>query len=228
MAITINVPIVQRRQLPEGMLEVTCRLNGNEFPYKAGQNLQVTLPSLLFNDPRGKTRTFNILSSPNNSEYISFAFFMSDSGFKKSINQIPENSEIQIKGPFGLFTLPDDNKNLVFITEGVGIVPIIGIILFATEEKLRNNITILHCGKKDIPYGDDLASIEKMNSNLSVKTKIGSINSSFIKNNIKDFKNTLFYISGTSETVSKIKPILLQNGVHIKDLMIEEFIGYQS
>ncbi|MCH7966027.1 MAG: FAD-dependent oxidoreductase [Thaumarchaeota archaeon] len=226
MVTTINVPIVQRCQLQEGILEVTCKLHGNEFPYKAGQNIQVTLPSLLFNDPKGKTRTFNILSSPNNSEYISFAFFMSDSGFKKSISQIPENSKIQIKGPFGLFTLPNDNKNLVFITEGVGVIPIIGIILFATEEKLRNNMILLLSGKKDIPYGDDLASIEKINSNLSVKTKIGSITSSFIKNNIKDFKNTLFYLSGTSETISKIKLILLQNGVSIRDLMIEEFIGY--
>lgn len=226
MVTTINVPIVQRRQIPDGILEVTCQLNGNTFPYKAGQNLQVTLLSPLFDDPKGKTRTFNILSSPNNSEYISFAFYMSDSGFKKSINQIPEKSEIQIKGPFGIFTLPSDNKNIVFITEGIGIVPVIGILLYAAEEKLRNKITILYSGKKDVPYSDDLKSIEKINNNLSVNTKIGSINSTFIKSNIKDFKNTLFYISGTSETISKIKPVLLQNGVNIKDLKIEEFIGY--
>lgn len=226
MAITINVPIVQRRQLPGGILEVTCHLNGNEFPFKAGQHLQATLPSLLFNDPKGKTRTFNILSSPNNSEYISFAFYMSDSGFKKSIEQLPENSEIQLKGPFGLFTLSDENKNLVFITEGIGIVPIIGIVLYATEEKSRNNIIVLHSGNKDIPYDDDLLSIEKINNNLTVKTKIGSIDASVIKNNVKDFENTLFFISGTSETISKIKPLLIQNGVTLRDLKIEEFSGY--
>ena len=88
------MPIVQWCQLPEGILEVTCRLNGNEFPYKAGQHLQAILSSLLFNDPKGKTRTFNLLSSPNNVEYISFAFYMSDSGFKKTLNQIPENFKI--------------------------------------------------------------------------------------------------------------------------------------
>ena len=226
MATTINVPIVQRRQIQDGILEVTCQLNGNDFPYKAGQNLQVTILSPLFSDPKGKTRTFNILSSPNNSEYISFAFYLSDSGFKKTINQIPEKSEIQIKGGFGLFTLPDDNKNIVFITEGVGIVPVIGILLYATEEKLRNKMTVLHSGKKDIPYSDDLSSLEKINDNLSVKTKIGSITSVFLKSNISDFENTLFYLSGTSETISKIKPLLLQNGVHVKNLKIEEFIGY--
>lgn len=226
MTTTINVPIVQRRQLPGGILEITCRLNGNEFPYLAGQHLQVILPSLLFNDPKGKTRTFNILSSPNNVEYISFAFNMSDSGFKKTLSQIPENSEIQIRGPSGLFTLPNDDKNIVFITEGIGIIPIIGIILFATEEKLRNKITIFHSGGKNISYTDDLKSIEKINPNLSVKIKTDTINSDFVKKNISSFKNTLFYLSGTSKTVAKIKPLLLQNGINIKDLKIEEFTGY--
>lgn len=226
MANTINVPIVQRRQIPDGILEVTCQLNGNNFPYKAGQNLQVTLLSSLFDDHRGKTRTFNILSSPNNSEYLSFAFYMSDSGFKKTISQIPDNSEIQIKGPFGMFTLPDNGKNIVFITEGVGIVPVIGLVLNATEENLRNKITVLHSGKKEIPYYDDLMAIEKINDNLSVKTKIGSITPALLKSSIPDFENTLFYLSGTSETVSKIKPFILQNNVHIKDLKIEEFAGY--
>lgn len=226
MATTINVPIVQRRQIPDGILEVTCQLNGNDFPYKAGQNLQVTLLSSLFDDPKGKTRTFNILSSPNNSEYISFAFYNSDSGFKKTINQIPENSEIQIKGPFGMFTLSENDKNIVFITEGVGIVPVIGLILYATEENLRNKILVLHSGKKNIPYHDDLISIEKINDNLSVKTKTSSITPAFLKSNVTDFENTLFYLSGTSETIAKIKPLLLQNGVNIKDLKIEEFAGY--
>ena len=226
MATTINVPIVQRRQIQGGILEVTCQLNGNNFPYRAGQNLQVTLLSSLFDDPKGKTRTFNILSSPNNSEYISFAFYNSDSGFKKTINQLPENSEIQIKGPYGMFTFPENDKNIVFITEGIGIIPVIGLILYATEENLKNKILVLHSDKKNPPYGDDLLSVEKINNNLSVKTKIGSITSAFLKSNISDFKDTLFYLSGTSETISKIKPLLLQNGVNIKDLKIEEFAGY--
>ena len=122
--------------------------------------------------------------------------------------------------------MANDDKDIVFITEGIDIVPIIGIILFATEEKLRNKITIFHSGKKDISYNNDLKSIKKINPNLSVKTKIGPINSDFIKNNITNFENTLFYLSGTSETVTKIKPLLLQKGVNIKDLKIEEFTGY--
>lgn len=226
MVAIINVPVIQRRQLSGEILEVTCHLDGKEFPFKAGQNIQVTLSSLIFEDQKGKTRTFNILSSPNNSEYLSFAFHMSDSGFKKTLKQIPENSEIQIKGPFGLFTMPESNQEIIFIAEDIGIVPVIGMLLFATEEKRQNKITLIYSGKGKITYDEDIKSIEKINPKLSVKTKVGSLESEFIKNNIYDFQNILFYLSGTSETVSKIKPILLKNGVDIKNLKIEEFVGY--
>ena len=226
MTTVINVPIVQRRQLPGEILEVTCHTDGKEFSFKAGQNIQVTLPSLIFEDIKGKTRTFNILSSPNNSEYLSFAFHMSESGFKKTLKQIPENSNIQIKGPFGIFTIPENERETIFIAEDIGIVPIIGMILFATEEKLKNKITVIYSGKDKIPYEEDIRAIEKVNPQLSIKTKIGSMDSNFIENNISDFKNALFYLSGTPETTSKIKPILLQNNVNIKNLKIEEFAGY--
>lgn len=225
MADTINIPIVQRRLLPEGLLEVTCKWNGKTIPFQAGQHLQVTLSSLLVDDPKGNTRIFNILSSPNNSDYISFTFQMSDSGFKKSINQIPLNSEIQIKGPYGMFVLPNNDKNIVFVTENIGIIPIIGMILFATEEKLKNKITVIYSDEKNTPYLEDLKSIKQMNENLSI-IQVDKIDSACIKNNIVNFENTLCYLSGKSETVSKIKPILLQSGINFKNLKIEEFIGY--
>jgi len=225
MTVTIHTPIVQRRQLGGEIVEVTCQLNGTEFPFKAGQHIQVTLPSLSFQDKKGNMRTFNILSSPNNSQYLSFAFVNSDSAFKKTITQIPENTEIQIKGAFGMFTLPQTTKNLVFITEGIGIVPCMSILLYATEEKLPNKIKLIHFGN-NLPYNEDLLSLQKINHNLSVIIKNGTIDSKFIKNNIDSISNSLFYISGTTTAIRNTKQILLQMGIDQIDIKTEEFTGY--
>jgi ferredoxin-NADP reductase len=225
MPTTIDVPIVQRRQIDD-MTEVTCQLNGKEFPHKAGQHIQVTLPSLFFQDKKGNMRTFNILSSPNNDQYISFAFVNSDSAFKKTINQLPLKSQIQIKGAFGMFTLPSGDKDLVFISQGVGVVPCMSIILYATEENLTNKIKIIHCGKNKIPYEEDLKELENANSSLSVITKNGEIDSAFLKKNISKIENTIFYVSGFSQHIQKTKQALLQMNVQISNIKTEEFAGY--
>ena len=226
MAVEITVPIVQKRQIDEGIVEITCQLDGSKIPFKAGQHVHVTLPSLSFPDTKGKMRTFNILSSPNNTEYISFAFVNSDSGFKKTINQLDINSEIQLKGAFGIHTLPNTTQELVFITEGIGIVPCISMILFLSEESAPNKITLIHCGAKKIPYNDDINALKDANDNLTIHTKLGSLDENFIKKNITNSSNALFYVSGNSKTISSIKPILLQQNVPINNIKIEEFAGY--
>lgn len=222
----INVPIVQRQHMDEDIVEITCRLDGSSLPFKAGQHIRVDLSSLSFSDNKGKTRTFNILSSPNNTEYISFAFVNSNSGFKKTINQLAINSEITLQGPFGMFTLPDNNSELVFISEGIGIVPCISMILYATEESLSNKITLIYSGNEKIPYSDVLQSLKDENENLTIHTKIGTLDSNFIKKNVSNFDNSLFYISGNTKTISLIKPILLHQNISITNIKIEEFAGY--
>jgi len=225
MVTTIDVSIVQRRQIGD-MTEITCQLDGKEFPYKAGQHIQVTLPSLFFQDKKGNMRTFNILSSPNNEQYISFAFVNSDSAFKKTINQLDIKSQIKIKGAFGIFTMPSGDVDLVFISQGVGVVPCMSIILYATEENLKNKIKMIHCGKNKIPYEKDLKDLENANSSLSVITKNGEIDHAFLKENVSKIENTVFYVSGFSQHVQKIKQALLQMNVHISNIKTEEFTGY--
>ena len=226
MTVTIDVPIVQKRQLYEDIVEITCQIDGNEFPFESGQHVNIALPSLSFPDPKGKNRTFNILSSPNNSQYISFAFVNSDSGFKKTINKLAINSKIQLKGPFGVFTLPANNKELVFICEGIGVVPCISMILYLTEEAAPNKITLIHSGKKKIPYNDTINNLKDVNANIIIHTKLGSIDSNFIKKSISNFSDQFFYVSGPSKTVSAIKSILLQQNVAINNIKTEEFTGY--
>jgi len=226
MASTLDVPIVQKQRLEEDIVEITCRFDGSTLPFKAGQHIRVSLPSLYFSDDKGKTRTFNILSSPNNTEYISFAFVNSDSGFKKTINQLKINSMINLQGPFGMFTLPENNKDIIFISEGIGIVPCISMILYATEELFSNKITMIYSGNKKIPYHNDLQTLKDTNKNFTFHTKTGTLDKDFVNKNISNVNDSLFYISGNTKTTSSIKQILLQKNIPISNIKIEEFAGY--
>lgn len=60
-----------------------------------------------------------------------------------------------------MFTMPKSNQEIIFITKYIGIVPVSGMFLFATEEKLQNKITLICSGKDKITYNKDIKSIKK-------------------------------------------------------------------
>lgn len=224
----LQLPVVQRREVANGLIEVTCSTNGKGFSFRAGQHIKVNLSSLLRDDPKGKTRTFNILSSPNNTDYLSFAFMRSDSGFKQTLLKMPINGTIEVKGPYGVFILPNNSANpIIMIAEGVGVSPCISMLLYATEENLPNKITLLYADtNSNMPYLDDLSAIEKENPNFTLKTKQGRMDDGFIKKNSERADSTLWYVAGTSEMTSRVKNILIKSNVNMQNMHFEEFAGY--
>lgn len=227
MATTLQLPIVQCRDIPCNVKEVTCDIKGSGFQFKAGQQIRVSLDNLTYNDPKGKSRTFNILSSPNNDEYLTFAFKMSDSGFKRTLVGSPLGTGVEVKGPFGMFTLPPGDEQIIMIADGIGITPCISMLLYATEEQRKNKITLVYSeAGHSMAYLDDLHDIVQENRNITIKTKTGGFDAGFIKKNIDRPKESHWYISGIPQIMASIKNIANQSGVPDRNLHIEEFAGY--
>lgn len=158
----IKLPIIEQRTIAEKTDEVSFDLSGKNFVFIAGQYIRVTIPKLLYADPKGSSRVFTIASSPNEKNKLSIAFRDSGSGFKRTLLELPRGSLVEIEGPFGHFVLPRDaSRPLVFIAGGIGITPFLSMIRFANENKLNYQITLLYANKnkENAAYLEELTSI---------------------------------------------------------------------
>lgn len=220
---SVKIPLVQRRHVSQQVLEITCDIQDQKIQFRPGQHFKISVDRLLYPDQKGRTRIFNVVSSPNNEQYISFAFLMSNSGFKKTINQIPLGTRIEIKGPYGMFTMPDkQTKHIVMVCDSIGITPCISIILYAIEKKQANLMHLFY--SSNCPYIKEIKSLHQENKDLQC-IEFSDFNFATIKK-ISNYKDYLWYISGTVGQVAEIKQQLLKAGITTQNIKVEEFAGY--
>ena len=122
------------------------------------------------------TRCFSIVSSPLQRGTLQFS--MKTGGkFTKSITDITTGSHVMVRGPYGGFVFDGiRDKNAVLIAGGIGITPFMSMIRYARDINASNNITLLFScrNQDDIPFLDELKTIQKQNPHFQVVFVIGS------------------------------------------------------
>lgn len=207
---------------------LTLKTN-KKFNFKAGQ-----FCFLRINKNKLYARHPFTISSPPNEKDLEFTIKL-QGRFTKIASQLKEGEEIIVEGPFGTFTVEDDNKNLVFIAGGVGITPFMSIIKNHSDLRKQQNITLLYGSKtkEDIIFRDELDTIQKdwftkiyLLSNANSSSEMyerGYINKTLISKHIKNLNNTLFYICGPEQMKKCVKKILANLGVKNQNIKTESF-----
>lgn len=94
------------------------------FDFKPGQFVTLDLP--IHEKPNKRWRSYSIASWPDGSNTFELVIVLLDGGAGTNylFNEISEGSELTLRGPLGVFTLPDPiEKDLYFICTGTGIAP---------------------------------------------------------------------------------------------------------
>lgn len=220
----LEFSIVDKKKIAEEIFEITLS-SQEDFNFRAGQYVLVKIPRLLYDDLKGNSRGFSIASSPSNKRSISIVFRMSESGFKKTLVDLPIDSTVEVDGPFGAFILPEySSKPINFIAGGIGITPFISILRFADGNSLSHKINLIYANRplKEILYLKELKNLQKKNANFSLKTAFEKISPDFIKANSINFNESLWYISGPPQFVVYIKDLLNSLGIKDEDVFFEE------
>lgn len=195
-----------------------------------GQYLEWTLPHKN-PDNRGIRRYFTIASSPTEND-IKIGIRISPengSSFKKQLLAMQEGESLIASGLTGDFVLPKDkNKKLAFIAGGIGITPFRSQLQYLIDKKESRPITLLYGNKKpeDIAYRDIL---DKAKEALGIKVvyaltdpdvdlsllpnSIRTINAETIMEQIPDYKDRMFYLSGPRAMIENFEEILQKLGV---------------
>ena len=213
-----------------------------KLAYQPGQYMEWTLPHKN-TDSRGSRRYLTLASSPTEQDIrIGVKFFEKSSSFKDALLDIDGNSPLVASQISGDFVMPKDKtKKLVFIAGGIGITPFRSMIKYLTDKSEARNVILLYSATndKEISYKKifeqareaiGLKTIYTLTDEDAVatdsNTKKGFINTEFIKREVADYKERVFYISGTQGMVSALYKTLVDLGVARKQIKTDYFPGY--
>jgi ferredoxin--NADP+ reductase/benzoate/toluate 1,2-dioxygenase reductase subunit len=95
------------------------RIERNGMDFKAGQYISAGIPG------KNQLREYSIFS-PEDADHIEILVKeVEDGTVSRQLHRLREHDQIEVDGPFGFFTLPDDaaERKFLFIASGTGISP---------------------------------------------------------------------------------------------------------
>jgi len=210
--------------------------------YKPGQYMEWTLPHSS-SDSRGNRRYFTLASSPTEENIrLGVKFYPRGSSFKKAMLAMNDSTSIAAGQLGGDFTLPvDQTKKLAFIAGGIGITPVRSMVKYMLDTNQNRSATLLYSAStsKDFAYLDVFSEAERKNILKTVCTitgtdtipsgwrgQTGYINKQMIVNQIPDYMDRLFYISGSHSLVTGVTDALDSIGVPRHQIKTDFFPGY--
>lgn len=207
------------------------------FSWQPGQYFYITLPRLIYPDERGDTRHFTISSSPTEGKLIRLTTRIRDeSGYKKTLEELPIGTELQGKGPNGLFVLNEkSSKQNILIAGGIGITPFRAFIKYNVDNHLGLDFKLIYSNSDaEFVFKEELDGFSKSSDNLKIKyintTIDGRIDQLKIANCIKEWhleiKNIKWWIVGPPPFVTAIEDILKNLRVSEDSIETEKFTGY--
>ncbi len=207
--------------------------------YLPGQYMEWTLGHKKA-DARGNRRYFTVASSPTEEDLrLGVKFYEKPSSFKSHLGALGEGGKIVASGLSGDFVLPkDQNKKLVFIAGGIGVTPFRSMVKYLIDRGQKRDIVIIYSNKtaEDIAYKEIFDQAE----NLGVKTvytltdnvpegwvgRHGFVDEKMIMEEVPDFKQRTFYISGPNAMVKLFQKTLKKMGVRGRQIKTDFFPGF--
>ena len=230
--------IIDKKLVAQGTLQVTFKVT-EPFSFIAGQYCFVTLINFLYPDDRGGKRHFSIVNSPNEKGILTIATRLRDSGFKKTLDQLPLGSEVELGPIAGAFTLPDDTlKPLVLIAGGIGITPYMSMLRYIKRNKINYKITLVYSNRNrnSTAFLDELQQLSTqlpgfklvltMTDDPSWTGEKRKVDSTFIRDYFPNVNAQSYFVVGPPAMVDAVQRSLLEAGVGVENIKIENFTGY--
>lgn len=212
-----------------------------DFNFIPGQYMEWTLPHS-HTDSRGNRRYFSLASSPTEDSIITAVkFYTPSSSYKQKLLNLKLQERIIASRVAGDFVLPKDlSRPIVFIAGGIGVTPFRSMIRYVIDKNLSANIVMFYSNRKvdEILFSETFENAQahgiKIVNVLTDEANIpenwsgrrGHINEQMLKEEMPDYKNRTYYISGPQLMVQGIEKTLRDMGIHRKQIITDFFPGY--
>ena len=135
------------------------------FHYQPGQFVTMDLP--IHEQRNRRWRSYSIASAPDGSNRIELVIVLAEQGLGTTylFNEIKEGSEITMRGPHGLFTMPPQTaeQDLLLICTGTGVAPFRSMVNHIATNNLPHKNVHLIAGvrlQSDLLYHEELKELE--------------------------------------------------------------------
>jgi ferredoxin-NADP reductase len=153
----LTARLAEREQIADATYAFQFDLGGQPFPYKPGQTVDLIQPEPKHTDALGNRRTFSIADAPGN-ERLLVATRNRGSAFKRSLIEAPLGTAVDLDGPYGSFTLPQNPSDIYMLAGGIGITPFRSIVEDTRERSLDHTLTLIHSNRtpEETPFLEEL------------------------------------------------------------------------
>lgn len=212
-----------------------------KFSFKPGQYMEWTLAQPK-PDARGNRRYLTIASSPSeNTTLLGVKFYNNPSTFKQQLLKMHPGDTILGGQLAGDFILPDDPKQkLAFIAGGIGITPFRSMAKYLADKNENRSIVLIHSNRstEEIVYNEvfeeaskkiDLKAVYTLTDPQSAppgwQGHTGYITKAMLSQEIPDYLEREFYISGSHRMVTDMKKLLSGIGLPKNKIKTDFFPG---
>ncbi len=180
-------------------------------------------------DGKPVTRCYTICSSPLQSTYIEITPKKAANGCVSAyLNERAEiGLAVEAKGPFGQFYFDESiHQEIVLIAGGSGITPMISMLRYIDDHSLVTKATLLYFVRtpQDIIFAKELERLQGSIDNFKCmivvgkadetwQGPVGHINDDLLKNTVKNFSSSTFFICGPPPMMENARKIIRLLGV---------------
>lgn len=236
MATTITLK--DRQLIADGTLQATFALPV-PLDFRPGQYAGLTIPGPLYSDDRGSQRFFSLINTPGQSE-ITIATRLSDSAFKRSLNEMRLGSEMQLDMVAGSFVLPSEpGLPLAFLAGGIGVTPFMSMLRYIRDNSLAYDITLFYSNRTVVStaFLEELQAMEGsvpgfklvavMTDDPAWSGPSAPLNAQLIRDCLPDAPDREYYIAGPPGMVTSLLAEAATLGAASGRLHHEQFSGYR-
>lgn len=233
----MKATIKEKLEVAKGTLLVKFQVNPEEFKFIPGQYMSLQLIDPPYTDEEGNHRFFSIIYFPGQPDTVGITTRLRDSAFKRSLKELPEGTEVNIKAITGEFVLPQETEQeLVFVAGGIGITPFLSMIRYNQEQGFKHKITLIYSNrdKESTAYYDELSQIQNPNFKViftmtedpNWQGEKRKIDADFVKEYFADLVDKVFYTAGPPAMVTAIEGELRKLDILQQNIKVEDFTGY--
>lgn len=230
--------LIEKKEIAQGTLYTKFGLD-EKIDFKAGQFFKLTLQNPPYTDERGNGRFLGFVNSPSQDDIVETTTRLGPSAFKRSLQEMAQDTEVEISEAQGEMTLPEQTEiPWVIITGGIGIVPYMSMFKVIRGKSLPHKITLIYSNTKAswAIFMDEFDAYASENPNfkfIPTMTQDNSwqgekrrIDKEFLKEKIPNPSESLIYVSGTPRFVPDMVKAVKSLGATQDKLKFEIFTGY--